>query len=490
MRQRSNSLNLGLFDRSFENLEEVDESLAEWRQFLLKYSSGAFSPLEQPPMPSMASTSSITSPIYAHNTQQTDFPFQAHGEQTTGHNEDSSKQPIHKDLAGRGHGHDRTGGGDTSAEELPADMGTDFDKPVYDQIEITAETARRVRQFYKRQQYLPPPRAPMEILREQIIQEYDLYSPQQIQSIQVATDLVQAYFGGLCTFSLFQNNIQVLMACSGPPDVIQATGLFPGKRLLPETSLCGHSALFPPGSSHVYVPDLSKDWRYKGNPYSDVAQGVKTYIGTSVSLSGDPASPTSGQVVVIGVINSMHIDSVLPPLSPEQSQVMTNVATFLTAILRGTWEGMHRTRDARSRRVVSDFLDHIMLPKSSKPSVISPSQQLRWHMDTRGNGSPGKRRISDDLLGPEIVTATESMTINDTTQSDIGKAAMNASLPTTRSSSICSTLGGEQDGISQTDPLERDGAIMIKQIRNIIAEAESAAVVDLRSIHAFVSAYL
>ncbi|KAJ9114246.1 hypothetical protein QFC22_005698 [Naganishia vaughanmartiniae] len=479
--QRSTSLNLGSFDRSYENLEERDESLAEWRQFLLKYSSGAFPPSEEPPMPSLAPASAMTSPLYPHG-GQTDFPFHTHGVTMTGSNEDSARPLVEKDRVVHRR---RDGSHDTSAEDLPTDMGTDFDKPVYDQIEITAETARRVRQFYKRQHYLPPPRAPMEILREQIIQEYDLYSPQQIQSIQVATDLVQAYFGGLCTFSLFQNNIQILMACAGPPEMLKATGLFPGKRLLPETSLCGHTALFPAGSSHVYIPDLSKDWRYKGNPYADEIKGVKTYIGAGVSLNVDPASSSSGQVVVIGVLNSMHLDAVLPPLTPEQSRVMSSVAKFLTAILRATWEGMHRTRDARSRRVVSDFLDHIMSPKSSKPTIISPSQQLRWHMQRPDGEDVGKRRVSDGSAGPAAFTSFAPMTIDDQMREDIRIAASKAELSPTGLPSVSSASGEEQDGISQTDPMERDAAILVKQIRSVMTEAESAAVVDLRSLHAF-----
>jgi hypothetical protein len=382
----------------------------------------------------------------------------------------------------------RDTGQEEPEEDLDPDMGSDFSRPVYDSIQIGDQTARRVREFYKRHAYLPPPRAPLELLREQIIKEYDLYSSEQVHNIQAALDLVRAYFGGICTFSLFQQNVQVLMACSGPPEVLDAVGLFPGKRLLPETSLCGHSVLFANGSPHIYIPDLAQDWRYQGNPYADEMKGVRTYIGATVSLRIDPAS-RSNQTVAVGVINSMHLDGVLPPLSADQSRVMTSVARFLTEILQATWEGLHRTREARARRVVSDFLDHIMLPKPSNSAAPSPTQRLRWHLGKHGAGLSHDRRESQDTISPIAGTPYTTSRQTEENQEDVVTAAKRSVL--SPSESIVSTdITDELDNETKVDPLERDAGLVVTEVRRVLAEADGAAVVDLRSLHAIVSTAL
>jgi hypothetical protein len=475
--QNRNGLNLG----SFRQYQEKDESLSEWRTFLAKYASGAFSPSEMPPLPALSSRLTFTSPLGTKDDGPSGFPFHGGPPRTTigsadvAGNVGSTSGNIVQESSGTSQDNDK----------LPRNVGSDFDHPVYESVEITPQIAKRVREFYLRHAYLPPPRAPLEVLREQIIKEYDLYSKEQMHNIQAAIDLVQAYLGGICTFSLFQNNVQVIMGVSGPPEVIGTLGLHVGQRLLPETSLCGHSVLLAANSKPLYIADLSKDWRYTGNPYADKDKGVKTYIGATVSLNVDPASPSSDQVVGVGVINSMHLDGVLPPLTQEQSKVMDSVSRFLTEILRATWEGVRRTREARSRLVVSDFLDHIMLPRLPKSSAISPTQQLRWHLGKAEDYEPERRPGLDTAsTGSDLVVSP----------AQLSRTKSRDAAPTQRpllSPEDSSSTGGsltEDDGELKKDVLERDAAILVKEVRNVLLEADGAAVIDLRSLHAFVSA--
>jgi hypothetical protein len=60
----------------------------------------------------------------------------------------------------------------------------EFDNaPVYERVEIDLETAGRVRDFYARYGFLPPPRGSKEPEREQCVEEYDLYSADQVSVI-------------------------------------------------------------------------------------------------------------------------------------------------------------------------------------------------------------------------------------------------------------------------------------------------------------------
>lgn len=458
--------------------EEQDESLFEWRNFLTKYAAGEFSPAEQPPIPPLSSHGSTPNPSLPSGTPQKGLPSRILSTMS----EDSTAVDASSNTEqGLDSGVDK----EVAEDDLDPAIGSDFHLPVYDSIEIGDHTARRVREFYKRHAYLPPPRAPLELLREQAIKEYDLYSSEQVENIQAALDLVRAYFGGICTFSLFQQNVQVLVACSGPQEVLEAVGLFPGKRLLPETSLCGHSVLFADGSTHMYIPDLAQDWRMQGNPYADEMKGVRTYIGASVTLDIDPAA-RSGQSVAVGVINSMHLDGVLPPLSPDQSRVMTSVARFLTEILQATWEGLHRTREARSRRVVSDFLDHIMLPRTTASASTSPTQRLRWHLGKPGTGLLPERRSSQDTVASVAGIPNTTSRFSAQNQEDVISAANKSVLSPSESIASAATAD-EPDGDTKVDPMERDAAILVAEVRNVLAEADGAAVVDLRSLHAIVS---
>jgi len=270
----------------------------------------------------------------------------------------------------------------------------DFDNPVYSSVEITPTVAARVRAFYARYRFLPPPRAPLEFLREQCIQEYDLHSEIQTQNVQAAMDLVFALLGGVVNFSLFKHSQQELIAMAGKPEVIASTGLEIGQRLLPETSMCGHTLL---AKKTVYVPDLALDWRHQGNPYSG---GLKSYIGSVVSLSADPASATEDRVIAVGVINLMFMEDYQPPLRADQQKVLDHITRMLETQLRATWEGHKRTREARARRAISDYIettlvqpvgagfDQSAFPESSSvssPSDVPSSSQGRTDSDEERN---------------------------------------------------------------------------------------------------------
>lgn len=326
----------------------------------------------------------------------------------------------------------------TSPPCSPCDaFGFTFDNPVYSSVEITSEVARRARDFYQQHRYLPPPRPPLELLRERIIQEYDLYSAKQAANIQAAVDLVQAFFGGITTFTLFKHSQQELRAVAGPPEVIDAIGLHVGKRLLPETSLCGHSIL---AQSDLYIPDLARDWRYGGNPYADELKGVKSYLGCVVSLHVDPASSSEERVVGVGVINSMHLDEYLPPLKADQKKVMGHISRMLETQLRATWEGHSRTREARARRAVSDLIEN---------TLVRPLAAERAHGPMKESPSVS---MQDDPMVEEARERLEGALAQD----------------------------------SRTNDLDVFAQLAASLIRGALDEVEAVGVVDLRALQAIV----
>lgn len=102
----------------------VSENLQKWQEFLTNYSKGEYPADQIPPPPPL-----ITSPL------------------------DELSEPCFDDYRRA---------------------------PVYDSVNIDAESARKVRNFYSKHGFLPPPRSSTESLREQCILEYDLYSDTQV----------------------------------------------------------------------------------------------------------------------------------------------------------------------------------------------------------------------------------------------------------------------------------------------------------------------
>ncbi|KAJ9104368.1 hypothetical protein QFC19_004010 [Naganishia cerealis] len=245
-----------------------------------------------------------------------------------------------------------------------------LDSPVYRSTSITPDVARRVRDYAIAHRFLPPPRHPMEHLREAIIHDYDLHGSEQVQSIQSTLNVIQAFYGGVVAFTLFEKETQVLQAVSGPQDLLEALDLYQGKRIIPETSLCGHAAL---STGAIFIPDFQNDWRYSRNPFaSDMSASARDYIHTQVSLSGyvgvpvtlllDPSSAIDSSVVPIGVINLLITDpeAAARVREPGHTMVLSEVARMLQTQLRATWDRNRLSKDAQMRRSISQFIEQTL----------------------------------------------------------------------------------------------------------------------------------
>lgn len=245
-----------------------------------------------------------------------------------------------------------------------------FNAPAYSSTHITRDIAQRIGNYYIENKFLPPPRHPLEHLRTSIIQDYDLHSPEQVQSIQSTLNVLQAVYGGVVVFTLFEKNIQALNSVSGPPELLKALDLYPGKRIIPETSLCGHAAL---STGAIFVPDFQNDWRYSRNPFaSDSSPSAKEYINTQVTLAGyvgipvtlllDPAAAGETSVVPIGVINLLITDPEVTARmrEPSHTMVLREITRLLQTQLRATWDCNRRSKDSQMRRSISDFIEQTL----------------------------------------------------------------------------------------------------------------------------------
>ena len=239
---------------------------------------------------------------------------------------------------------------------IPLDYGAENpDIPLYSSTSVTRETARKIRDFFCTHGYLPPPRAIQETQRESCILEYDIFSETQLANMKEATNLISNFFPGtLCSFSLFHNRIQRYYAFAGPQEHIDLFAMTKGMRIPAEDSLCGHAVLH--AKEPFFMADASQDWRYVNNPF--VRKGIHAYIGSPVSLDIDPAdSSRSRRQVSIGTLNVCWINQMKQSVSPTEYQVVAYITKLLQTQIRATWEGHRRTREARLRRTVLDFLD-------------------------------------------------------------------------------------------------------------------------------------
>ena len=126
-------------------------------------------------------------------------------------------------------------------------------------------------------------------------------------------------------------------------------------------------------------------------------QGVKSYLGSAISLSVDPSSPDEKVVVGVGVINSMHFSDFLPPLTDGQKRVMGHITAMLETQLRATWEGQGRTKEARARRAVADFLEDTLVSEESYLPPKSPRTHAPDLLDRilRRDSDPPLTRLLD-----------------------------------------------------------------------------------------------
>ncbi|WWC61489.1 uncharacterized protein I303_104073 [Kwoniella dejecticola CBS 10117] len=250
-------------------------------------------------------------------------------------------------------------GGSDESEDDWASHRTDPTSNVYSSPVITRKIASRIHRYCAEKDFLPPPRSPQESLREKIILEYDLNGPVQAGNIQSAVDLTAAFFSGcVVTFTLFSNAIQNFVAVAGPQHFLSEFGLHRGMWVAPETSLCGHSILLD--RKIMFIANLDDDWRFRSNPYG--MAGVKSYIGSPVSLELDPLNNTprsdgNPEQVSIGALNILYLHTPLLEMAAQQEMVVRNVTKMLETQLRATWEGHTRTREAKTRRAITELID-------------------------------------------------------------------------------------------------------------------------------------
>ncbi|KAJ7485409.1 hypothetical protein FB451DRAFT_1229641 [Mycena latifolia] len=246
----------------------------------------------------------------------------------------------------------------TKSRELPS-----FEVPLYPPGEISRETARTIAEFYDEHGFLPPPRADEESVRLQTIQEYNLFREDQAENFHRSASLVNTFFdfAPVCTISLFHHDVQVVVSKSGD---------FPvqlGEGLVTETSICGHVVLKKNGET-TELNEVTRDWRFAGNPWAGISNGVKGYVGVPITLEVDPSNPLHSERVTVGVLALMS-NRTLPTFTVTQRKVLNDLCTMLSVQLRSTWEGLRRGKEARLRNAVSLFLEAALVEPSTKAMV-------------------------------------------------------------------------------------------------------------------------
>jgi hypothetical protein len=286
---------------------------------------------------------------------------------------------------------------------LPSSFNDQLDTPAYSSTTITREMASQIREFYVKYHYLPPPRTSKETLREQVIAEYDLFSPAQIQNVQASLDLLAAFFPRvLVTFSLFRNRAQHHFAVSGPEELIHRFEIVHHGRIPAEQSLCGHAILLP--GKQMFIPTLQGDWRYRANPFR--LAGFKSYIGSAVTLDLHPERPQSKEEIAIGTLNVCFTRSETSTLTAEQSAVVRHITGMLQTQLKATWEGHRRSREARANLAISGFIDDALAShdptrlattslqaESQHPGV--DTERLKMEQESTTNGSDPVSPLSE-----------------------------------------------------------------------------------------------
>jgi hypothetical protein len=228
---------------------------------------------------------------------------------------------------------------------------------IYTSAHIDQETARRVRQYYCENLYLPPPRSAKEDRRSRLLAEYNISGDEQMRNLQASTDLISAFFPGvLCTFSLFKGDLQYHYAVTGPEWIKAKYNVYVGVRIPSEDSLCGHAVL---GAGHkLFHSTLDEDWRYIRNPFK--LAGFKTYVASVVALPSDPCllpdEPGSDECIGIGTLNLCFVDDAPEVLTESQKIVVLQVTRNLQTQLKATWEGHRRTKVARTNREVGRYI--------------------------------------------------------------------------------------------------------------------------------------
>ncbi|KAJ7916045.1 hypothetical protein B0H13DRAFT_377949 [Mycena leptocephala] len=270
--------------------------------------------------------------------------------------------------------------------------------PLYPPGEISPETARTIADFYDQYGFLPPPRADEETVRQQTIQEYNLFRQDQLENFHRCSSLVNSFFhfAPVCTISLFHNDLHVVVSKAGEFPVPEGVAVAAtsagteGEALVVETSICAHVVLKKKGQT-VELAELGGDWRFTGNPWCALeSTGVKGYVGVPITLEVDPSNPHDSERVTVGVVALMSNRPFLK-LSDTQLKVLDDLSTLLSVQLRSTWESWQRVKETRLRNAVSLFLEK---------ALVEPSQQALMDAaaaepPVQGSESPGSRSAID-----------------------------------------------------------------------------------------------
>lgn len=166
-------------------------------------------------------------------------------------------------------------------------------------FDIEAERTR-IRNWFNEKGYLPPPRQPPEGLRRRlrVIRRLGFDSPSwnssHSEEIQIRvkrfTRLARSFFK--CTGSVIQ--IVGLTKAS-----IMAAENFPVFETENESAICSHTVVAAPRDVLV-VPDMSKDWRFRHNPYVKEGTGpVVFYAGAPLVIGKGPKAAVIGTLCVM-----------------------------------------------------------------------------------------------------------------------------------------------------------------------------------------------
>ena len=128
------------------------------------------------------------------------------------------------------------------SNQLPAEQYA-FQEPFYDSdwAQDANRAAKKLMEFYRTHQFLPPPLPPRHRLREKLTKEYQLDSAQQIRNFRRICDLAANIFKNyLVALSVFRGGKQLVLAAQG----LELTGDgLAGAAVLNEDAICSHTAL-------------------------------------------------------------------------------------------------------------------------------------------------------------------------------------------------------------------------------------------------------
>lgn len=198
-------------EHSVASLGTLSESLSEWQTFLESYESGSF-PVGEPELPG------------------------------------SHLESVEESQ-------------ESSDEECVFEFGNE--SPFKDDdLRNSAATANKLRKFYEKHKFLPPPPSRLAHEQRRLLSQYQLDGDVQREAFDHCTSLLSSIFEGRCAFvSIFKSGRQIIASAKGrkAQDILE---LDMGN----ECAICSHTVLRQ-DHRRMQVEDVSKDWRFRGNPW-------------------------------------------------------------------------------------------------------------------------------------------------------------------------------------------------------------------------------